>query len=654
MLIDSKKIVAVSLAGILICFSVSTTRAQAQSQTISSQKEEVVYSDLDGNGDITGTYLVNIFHSSEITDYGDYDKIRNMNTSDEINYENGMIRIHTEADKLYYEGIIENAELPWNIEITYKMDGTEYSAEKIAGMSGKLSIIINITENKNAKKGFFDNYALQAIFKLDTGICSNIISDGATTANVGNVKQLTYTIMPGTEKDIVVKADVVDFEMENIALNGVRLNLGIDTDTLDISELNEQIVTLQDAVATLDNGANHLNGGTSSLTGSATKLNDGIQRMNEALDTLNAKSSALTGGSSEVKSALSTIQTSLSNVNISTDELDKLTDSSTLIKEGIDSLVGGLQTIDGSIDRYYSSLSNTGITDSSVLVTKHNDAIVALGITNTQRKLYSAYTEGGISSVIAKLGELVSGGDTESTELYTKYESAGNDATIINAYITQAGTLLSVETLLKADIAYIKGSEQLISGIDGTLDSKKGDLMSGALSLQESYRTFDESIQSLVSSLGTLAANMSTLKSGIDQLDANYDSLDHGIMDYTTSVNSIKGGYAQICQGALDLVKGTNDLYDGTKELVEGTGTFSDETSELQSDVDDKIDSMVEDFTKNDYEIVSFVSNKNTNVSSVQFVMKVAAIEKIEAVSNTETQEESLDIWQKFLKLFGW
>ena len=87
---------------------------------------------------------------------------------------------------------------------------------------------MSVTKNENATEGFFDNYALQAVVQLDNTICENIIGDGATIANVGNLKQLTYTVLPGNDKEITISADVTDFEMESIAINGVRLNLDVD------------------------------------------------------------------------------------------------------------------------------------------------------------------------------------------------------------------------------------------------------------------------------------------------------------------------------------------------------------------------------------------------------------------------------------------
>ena len=624
------KIVAVAMAG-AICGSSAFTSVSLAA-TKSSEKEEVIYANLSTSGEIEKIYAVNIFKDKDIVDYGNYDEVKNMTSSDEIKYSNGKITIDNSGDELYYQGIMKsNTEMPWNIKVKYKLDGKEYKAQDLAGKSGKLEITISIKKNENCKKNFFENYALQTVLQLDTNLCKNIESKSATMANVGGLKQLTYTILPGNEKEIKISTDVTDFEMSGIQVNGINLNLGLDTDSIDTSALTDQLTTLQDAVSELDNGANELNDGANQLNTGAVSLADGIKTIQDGLNQLNSKSSSLNSGSSEVLSALKTIQSSLNNVSTSADDLKQLSAASTSIKGGIDSLVGGLQTVNSSINQYNSSLANAGLSSGAELAQKNQAALQALGITSTQRALYSAYTSGGNQAVISKLAQLSQSGNQEAA----------------------AGKLISVETLLKADATYISGSSQLISGISAQMSTSSGQttLMSGALSLQSNYKKFDESIQGLVSSLNNLMANMTQLKSGINKLTDNYAVLDSGIKEYTGAVSKITDGYGKVYQGALDLVSGTNSLYKGTTELTEGTGEFKKETSDLDKKVDDEVDSMIESFAGGDFEVESFVSDKNTDVDSVQFVIKTEDIKKQE-VKAVEEKTEELNFWQKLLNLF--
>lgn len=643
------KIIAVAMAG-AICGSTAFSSISLAA-TKSSEKEEVIYANLTSSGDIEKIYAVNIFEDKDIVDYGVYETVKNMNTMDKINYSNGKITIQNSEDKLYYQGIMkQNTEMPWTIKVRYKLDGVEYAPSELAGKSGKLEISISIKENKNCKKNFFENYALQTVVQLDTNLCENIKSDEATMANVGGLKQLTYTILPGNEKDIKITSDVTDFEMSEIQVNGINLNLGLDKDSIDTSSLTGELDKLKDAVNDLDDGANELNDGAKKLDDGAVTLTDGIKTIQDGLDQLNSKSSSLTSGSSEVLSALKTIQSSLNNVSTSSKDLKQLSSASTSIKSGIDSLVKGLKTVDSSIDTYNSSLKKAGLNSASELAQKNKQALSALGITNTQRKLYSAYTSGGSQAVSAELAKLAQAGDSEAVELYKQVSAGNTDA--VTQYVQAAGKLISVETLLKADASYIEGSSKLINGIDAQMSTSSGQttLMSGAVSLQTNYKKFDASIQDLVSSLNNLMANMTQLKNGINKLTDNYATLDSGIKEYTSAVNKITNGYSKVYEGALDLVSGTHSLYKGTTELTDGTGEFKGETSDLDSKVDDEVDSMIDNFAGGDFEVESFVSDKNTDVDSVQFVIKTEAIKK-EEVKVEEEKTEELNFWQKLLNL---
>lgn len=109
--LSRKRIISVILTTTVLCSAHTSVSLLAAEQ--SSQKEEVIYVNLDGNGNQTGAYAVNIFTDNDnIMDYGEYSQVRNMNTIDDITYKNGKVCIQTDADKLYYEGVMEEAEIP--------------------------------------------------------------------------------------------------------------------------------------------------------------------------------------------------------------------------------------------------------------------------------------------------------------------------------------------------------------------------------------------------------------------------------------------------------------------------------------------------------------------------------------------------------------
>ena len=99
------------------------------------------------DGSVKEIYVVNIFElddAGKIIDYGEYETLRNMTTTDNIGYSYSKVTIDTDAGKLYYEGKLNSNVMPWKIDIHYYMDGKEYSAKDIAGKSGALKITMSI------------------------------------------------------------------------------------------------------------------------------------------------------------------------------------------------------------------------------------------------------------------------------------------------------------------------------------------------------------------------------------------------------------------------------------------------------------------------------------------------------------------------------
>ena len=611
-----------------------------------TDKEEVVYVNLNNNGLVDKVYAVNIFNSKNIVDYGDYSEVRNMNTNDVLNYSNGKIVTTNSSDKLYYEGVLENAQIPWNIDISYYLNGEKISADKLAGSAGSLEIKISISSNEKCNSVFFENYALQGAVLLDTEKCANIESDEATIANVGSKKQLSYMILPNKGKEITIKADVKDFEMPSISLNGVRFNLDVDVNTDEltdkvkeltdaIDEINSGATTLKDGTSTLNGGTSDLLSGVDSLNSGVDSLNSGILKVKEGLETLNSKSSNLTDGSKKILDALNEINLALEKVNVSSESIAQLVSASSDIKKGIDNLVKGAVSLNSNIgySAYKGIMSSNGLNIDSLQgsnTSEVNDIKSQIqSLTDTKNALIAEGALDGDSKVLA-----IENAISELTEIIG---------------------------LLQKNSAAIGGVETYLNNVStGTQE-----LLTGSNTLQEKYGQFDEAIVNLSQKLSGLGENMATLANAISQLTAQYKTFDTGVNDYTKGVSALLEGYSKIVNGSTELKNGTktlkdganslnsgaSSLYEGTTKLSDGTGELNDKTSNLDGEINDEVDSMVNELTGNLEEVVSFVSEKNTNVESVQFVIKTPAIEK-EKVESVEEKTENLSIWQRFINLF--
>lgn len=607
----NKKIMAALLAGTMIVTSVTPAMAEA----VPSSKEEVVYVNLTSGGSVKEMYAVNIFDDKNITDYGDYLSVELLNTTDNINQNGDEITFSSSADRVYYKGKMKSTIMPWNISIKYYVDGKEYAPKEAAGKSGKMEIYFKVSKNEAYDGSFYDAYALQASFILDTEIAKNITAADATLANVGNKKQLTYTILPGEGIDTVITADVTDFEMDAVSINGIPLNMNIQVKD---EELMNKVDELLGGIEDIDNGADELNSGVNRLS-DATRddlqpgvnqlndgmkdLNDGVLKIQDGLDELNSKSYELTSGSAQVLSALNTINSQL-NSQEQKDSISQLVSGSAGIKDGIINLTGKLGELQAEV---------------------------------SYAKFMDVLAGNGLSDEISQL-------ELSNTRIADGLGSSNPDA---------------VRTILENN-QVIEGLKSVINQYLTTVNTNITALYQGAQSINTEYAKLDAGIRSL-------AVSVQQLADGVNQLVSEYGKLDKGVNEYTEGVAKVIAGYSQIVTGTSDLLSGSGELrdgtaelvnsiaelYDGTSQLKDGTGEMRDETDGMDTQITDKIDEMVNGITGGNYELVSFVSEKNTNVKAVQFVIQTESVQIKEADEATPVVEEKLNFWQKVLKLFG-
>lgn len=616
-------------------FAESNTILKSQNyETESKGKEEVIYINLDGNGKVSSAYSVNIFDSQNILDYGDYSEIRNMNTNDNLSYNNGEVTGSNSVDKLYYEGTLKEVEIPWNINIKYYLDGNEISSNELAGKTGTLEIKISITENKKCNSTFFENYALQSTITLDTKKCNNIEADGATIANVGSTKQISHIILPNKEKEISIKADVNDFEMASMAINGVKLGLSVDVDT---NSLLDKVNELTDAIEKLDSGASSVNNGSTELNNRAydlsngvnsinigvNSLNDGILTVYQGLQELNSNSKDLTNGSKEFLDALNQIGLALNNINMSNENITKLVSASSNVESGINELVSAIILLQRNTNyEAYKSIMNDNGLDINMLQSNNASAVK------------------NIKSQIVTL--------TETKDNLLASGIQADDSQIIQIQ-TQIESYNQIITLLEGNMASINGTESYLNSVSNGI----GQVLGGATELQTKYVEFNNAIKSLSALLNDMIYNMSNLSTAINTLISEYNKLDVGINEYTNGVSTLLQGYSQIVGGSTNLVSGTatlrsgaerlslgvTELNNGTTELSKGTTELNNKTENIDIEITDEIDKMVDDLDGTSDEIVSFTSEKNTNVQGVQFVIKTPEIKKASVEVSKEEEK---------------
>lgn len=267
-----------------------------------------------------------------------------------------------------------------------------------------------------------------------------------------------------------------------------------------------------------------------------------------------------------------------------------------------------------------------------------------------------------IEELSAQLAQLKSIPGYESNEVYVAQTQQ------LEAQISQLG---NIAALLQGNQAAVNGTAQYLDAVSAGVS----ELITGLEQLKNQYEAFDKAILTFADTLSDMAVKLGTLKGGIDQLVESYGSLDTGIQNYTDGVVSIVAAYAklvdgtgtladggkELVKGSADLKAGAGELYqgmvslnDGTNRLSDGTNEFYEQTDGMDSKIENTMDDMLDSISGGSSDTVSFVSDKNQNVESVQFVIKTSSIKKPDVEQKETAKQEKLSFWEKLLRLFGW
>ena len=569
-----------------------------------TSKDEVVYVKLNNNGNVDNVYVVNSFdakNGEKIVDYGRYSNVLNLSTSDKLNYSSGVVDVNVSDTnkKFYYQGDMKNCEIPWDINIRYTLDGKNISSEELAGKSGNLEISFDIKKNDTVDEVFFNNYALQISLTLDGDKCSDIIADGGTIASVGNNKTITYIKLAGEEASYTINSNVENFEMDSISFNGLNMDMNVD---VNVDDMTSSFDTLVDAI---------------------DKLNDGASELKSGVDTYKNGVSTLYTGSSKLLEGVSSYK---SGVN----SLDK----------GINSLQSGLNGYKEGVNSLYSN-SQKLLEGAKSL----NSGLKAL--------------ESGVSSLNQGVNNLESGLNTLAYGSSSYKQNVNSYAQSVNQVVSALKSSLTPEQIEALNLdALVSGAQGLASAYEnidlGINNSKVGasSISDGAGSLANNIGTLSQGSNNLYSGIEALSGGSGALLSGINEIEGGASSLKSGSSALVSGINEIEGGASSLKNGSSTLVSGIDSIGEGVSALSKGTNELNSKTSNLPDEIDDKIDEMVSKYSNSDFNPVSFASEENTNVESVQFAIRTDAIKVKDEEKVEEEKVEEKNMWQLFTDLF--
>lgn len=607
-----KRKIALALIALLLIFPYHIGAAQQQTETTQSQdavkqqaylaignvgsKDEVVYGRLNANGALNELYVVNMLNvlsSGTAIDYGNYSAVKNLTDLSDIELMADQVQIEAQPGWFYYQGNIQDPVLPWHFDISYKLDGQSILPEELAGKAGQLLLTIKTRKNEHVDPVFFENYTLQLSMSFDTDIIRNVDAPNATIVNVGKRRQLSYTIMPESEGNISLLADVVDFEMDGIDITAIPLSMAIDNP--DLEEMTEEMRSLSDAISEINKGITDLRSGVSELNEGLQSLSEGSNAYLSGITELNDGSLELVNASDSIREALMMFSSELngSPENVDLGDVTQLQDGLSQMAEGLNELATGLQALKENYTLAYSTL------DKAI-----ND-IPAPTLTDTDiQRLYASNANRNVLEHIL--------------EVYAAAQAV-------------KGTYTNIK--------------QVFAAVASTLESS-------ILALSDMSNQLTRIANELSTDLGGLEA-LGELKSGMAQLSQQYSQFHSGINAYTAGVTELTEAYSTLDSGFTEAAQGTAEMESGVDELADGVQELADATRDLPDQMQEEINTMVEEFSKIDFDPVSFVSPKNTHIHSVQFILKTEEIKLKEDNQSIVVDEEKPGFWQRLWRLFS-
>lgn len=178
-------------------------------------------------------------------------------------------------------------------------------------------------------------------------------------------------------------------------------------------------------------------------------------------------------------------------------------------------------------------------------------------------------------------------------------------------------------------------------------------------SITETLTTISEELTTVADTLDSLATEteaipdmLSALSEGISNLAENYSSFHQGLTDYTNAVSEFSTGYEELDAGIASAVQGIASLEAGVQDLYDGTDELNKSTSGMAEEAQSAINGLMKEYLGSDFEMISFASEKNTNVSLVQFVLKLDGIAAVQEEVPAQLEEEPQTLLDRLVALF--
>ena len=658
------KLRRLTAASLVLAFTLPQA-AQAAAPTV--ETDESVYINMDYYGAPTNTRIVkgvSLNGHTEFTDFGSYADVYNMSTYDEPVIKDNSVYwklSDTSKQRFYYECIPTdkvNIQMPWNFDVSYKLNGVSVKAEDCAGANGLVEITIHAVPNSYASDYYKNNMMLVCGTGIDMSKALSIDAPGAQIQSVGTYKLVVFMGMPGEESTFTVRIGSDNFENMGMFMFMTPATLS----SLDI------ISDLKDVKDRLSNSGDSLYSGMSSMLDTMQSMQNGMGTMSSGISGINAvrqqlikdrgtidpKTDAaltalekLTGESDSLIPELNNTKDTLVKLNSTTNSIlntleesgADITEYQTLLQNirtslnNLEDLMDDLDDKTGSEWLYISELQ------SDISKLKKNLKAIQDDMSNLNDKIDAitkAVTNAGTKALthlqnMEDAGVVPSGSTKMAYELLNTFAGKGKELTDALKHLND--NLSSTSSSLSG---FLDTSDSILDNLDDicdVLDDYKGlgqDFTAEGKKLTELANTTLGRVNQQLTEIPALTESLNQLTS------ITSSSIDKGTELIGTTTKTLTASYQLLDTVNSDADASTQTTLDGLLDVLD-KASRSNSSNKLQNATDD-IHNAIDD-AKTDLEddtnilnidssadLQSVTSSMNPTPSSLQFILRTQEI----------------------------
>ena len=361
-----KRVTASVLTAALLCTSAGSVPVYGA--PAGADVDETMYVNLDYYGKTTKVNVVkgvNLNGLGEITDYGNYINVENMSTSDAPVLGDGSVTWNLpegQNGRFYYKCTMDNEQvvLPWDFDVSYKLNGVPTDGDKLAGAGGLIEINVKATPNDNANLYYRNNMMLMVTVPVDMSKCYSVDADGAQIQSLGSTTAAVFSALPGEEGDYTVRIGTDSFETTGVIM---AMAPGTIDDLNHIKDLKEAKDTWKDAGDALYDSLEQMAKSVESMRDGINQVQSGVSSAESARQKWSANKDSILAGNDQTLESLTALSQQLETL---VPHLQTAKDTAETVHNSMGDIVNTMGGMQQPLRKMYDRLRNISTTSQSL------------------------------------------------------------------------------------------------------------------------------------------------------------------------------------------------------------------------------------------------------------------------------------------------